>query len=380
MEYKDYYATLGVPRTATPAQIKKAFRSLARKHHPDVNKGDAVAERRFKDASEAHEVLADPEKKKLYDQLGANWESYQRAGAAGAAGGGRDAGGRGAGDPFAGFAGFGGAGGRSAGAPGGVRFEFHGDPEDLAGFSDFFRTFFAGGAAPGGAGFASGGGGGSTGSGAGGGPGRAGRASSAQDASLEEMLAGLGGARFEVDGQSPARLRQDAEADAEISLEEAFHGTQRRVEIEGRRLDIKVPRGVDTGRRIRVSGKVGSGPDAGDLYLRVKVQPHPVFMRSGVDLRRELRLTLGEALFGGEVPVQTLKGRVLLNIPAGTQNGRVLRLKAQGMPRFGAAEGDPPTGDMLVTVRVVLPTDLDDEAKGVGRHFIELARQPDPRG
>jgi len=359
MEYKDYYATLGVPRTATPAQIKKAFRSLARKHHPDVNKGDAVAERRFKDASEAHEVLADPEKKKLYDQLGADWESYQRAGAAGAAGGGRDAGGRGAGDPFAGFAGFGGAGGRSAGAPGGVRFEFHGDPEDLAGFSDFFRTFFAGGAAPGGGGFASAAGG-PTGSRAGGGPRGAGRVASAQDASLEEMLAGFRGAGFEVDGHRPPMPRQDAEAEAEISLEEAFHGTQRRVEIEGRRLDVRIPRGVDTGRRIRLSGKAGSGPDAGDLYLRVKVKPHPVFARSGAELRRDLRLTLGEALFGGEVRVQTLKGRVLLNIPAGTQNGRTFRLKAQGMPRFGAADGDPPAGDMLVTVRVILPTDLDE--------------------
>jgi len=368
MEYKDYYATLGVPRTATPAQIKKAFRSLARKHHPDVNKGDAVAERRFKDASEAHEVLADPEKKKLYDQLGADWESYQRAGA-GAAGGARGAGG----DPFAGFAGFpGGAGGRSAGGPGGVRFEYHGDPEDLAGFSDFFRTFFAGGAAPGGA--ASG-------------PSRShggarrqpGRVASAPEGTLEDMLAGFRGGGFEVDGRPPPQLRQDAEAEAEISLEESFHGTQRRVEIEGRRLEVRIPRGVDTGRRIRLSGKAGSGPDAGDLYLRVKVQPHPVFTRSGTDLRRELRLALGEALFGGEVPVQTLKGRVLLNIPAGTQNGRLFRLKGQGMPRFGAAEGDPPAGDMLVTVRVLLPTDLDEEAKEAGQRFTELARQPDPR-
>ncbi len=136
---------------------------------------------------------------------------------------------------------------------------------------------------------------------------------------------------------------------------------------------------MDTGRRIRLSGKAGSGPDAGDLYLRVKVQPHPVFTRSGTELRRELRLALGEALFGGEVPVQTLKGRVLLNIPVGTQNGRIFRLKGQGMPGFGGADGDPPAGDMLVTVRVILPTDLDEEAEVAGRRFIELARQLDPR-
>src|SRR5690349_21654411 len=133
MEYRDYYATLGVPRTATQADIKKAFRKAARQHHPDVNKGDAQAEQKFKEVSEANEVLSDPEKRKLYDQLGSNWNAYQSGGAP-----------RGSsqGNPFAGFGGFNpGAGG------GGVRFEFHGNPEDLDGFSDFFRTFFAGGMA-----------------------------------------------------------------------------------------------------------------------------------------------------------------------------------------------------------------------------------------
>src|SRR5438270_4812457 len=131
MDYRDYYATLGVPRTASQADIKKAFRKLARQHHPDVNKGDATAEKRFKEVSEANEVLSDPEKRKLYDQLGSNWQAYQQAGA----GAGQP------GSPFAGFQGF------SSGGPG-VRFEYSGNPEDLAGFSDFFRTFFAGGASP----------------------------------------------------------------------------------------------------------------------------------------------------------------------------------------------------------------------------------------
>src|SRR5918996_2003017 len=134
MEYRDYYAALGVPRNASQAEIKKAYRKLARQHHPDVNKGDAAAERRFKEVNEANAVLGDPEKRKAYNQLGADWEMYQRAGA----GSGR------AGNPFAGFTGFRGG----AGSPGGVRFEYHGDPEDLAGFSEFFRTFFAGGASP----------------------------------------------------------------------------------------------------------------------------------------------------------------------------------------------------------------------------------------
>src|SRR6188768_977219 len=132
MEYRDYYASLGVPRTASPAEIKKAFRKLARQHHPDVNKGDAKAEQRFKEISEANEVLSDPERRKLYDQLGSNWQSYQNAGQ-GARGG--------TGSPFGGF-------GASPGFnpnAGGVRFEYRGNAEDLAGFSDFFRTFFAGG-------------------------------------------------------------------------------------------------------------------------------------------------------------------------------------------------------------------------------------------
>ena len=123
MEYRDYYATLGVARDASPADIKKAFRKLARANHPDLNKGDAAAEARFKEINEAHEVLSDPQKRKAYDQLGANWEQVQHAGRGGA-------------DPFAGFAGFGGAGGP------GVRFEYRGNAEDVAGFSDFFQTFF----------------------------------------------------------------------------------------------------------------------------------------------------------------------------------------------------------------------------------------------
>src|SRR6266550_9341600 len=132
MEYRDYYATLGVPRSANQADIKKAYRKLARQHHPDVNKGDAQAEERFKEVSEANEVLSDPEKRKLYDQLGSNWQAYQHAGA----GTGQP------GNPFAGFQGYG------SGGPGGVRFEYRGNPEDMAGFSDFFRTFFAGGTSP----------------------------------------------------------------------------------------------------------------------------------------------------------------------------------------------------------------------------------------
>ncbi|MGI8533413.1 MAG: DnaJ C-terminal domain-containing protein [Candidatus Limnocylindrales bacterium] len=369
MEYKDYYAALGVPRTASAAEIKKQFRKLARQHHPDVNKGDAAAERRFKEVSEANQVLSDPEKRKLYDRMGADWEAYQRASAGGGAA---------QGDPFEGFRQYaGGAGGPGGTAgPGGIRFEYHGDPEDLAGFSDFFRTFFGGGAAP---------------------PGRAASRGAAGTrtrvrtaSSLEDLMGGLGGRQVDLDGLggpsygSPgaggrSALRADAQAEATISLEEAFHGTQRRVEIDGRRLDVRIPRGVDTGRRIRLTGKAGSGPDAGDLYVRVTVAPHPDFTREGTNLRRDVPVTLAEAMLGAEVAVRSLKGRVLLRIPAGTQNGRTFRLKSQGMPRFAAADGEAPAGDLLARVNVVLPDGLSDEAQERFKAFTELVDQPDPR-
>ncbi|HVM29212.1 MAG TPA: J domain-containing protein [Candidatus Limnocylindrales bacterium] len=355
MEYRDYYAALGVPRSASQADIKKAFRKLARQHHPDVNKGNPEAERRFKEISEAHEVLGDPEKRKLYDQLGANWQAYQQAGAAG----GRP------GEPFAGFQG--------SGGPGGVRFEFRGNPEDLEGFSDFFRTFFGGGESPFGAGsfrqpgdFAEAGGFAQSGGGS------QGRAASG---SLEDILAGLGGTEFgrENNGRRTATRRRSAlEAEAEVSLEEVATGSSRRLEMEGRRIEVTIPPGVADGQRIRFSGV---GPEGSDVYLKVRVRSHPVFVREGADLRREVPVTLHEALLGGEVPVHTLGGRVLLRIPAETQNGRTFRLAGQGLPRF-RGEG---RGDLYAKVRVVLPTGLSSEARAAAEAFLELADQPDPR-
>ncbi|MFI5254655.1 MAG: DnaJ domain-containing protein, partial [Candidatus Limnocylindrales bacterium] len=282
MEYKDYYKILGVPREASAAEIKKAFRRLARKHHPDVNKGDPAAEQRFKEINEANEVLADPQKRKAYDALGADWETYQRAGAGGG------------GDPFAAW-----SGGQ---APGGIRFEYRGNAEDIAGFSDFFRTFFGAGA-----------GGAMPGAQAGGVRGRTRTATAGLD--FDSVLAELGldgTGRAAGGGRVATAPRQDVQADVEVSLEEAYHGTSRLIDIDGRRLEVKIPRGVDSGRRIRLSGKAGSGPNAGHLYLQVKVGEHPVFTRKGTDLYREVPVTLAEAMLGAEVRVGTLKGRVLL--------------------------------------------------------------------
>ena len=354
MDYKDYYAVLGVPRTASQSEIKKAFRKLAREHHPDTKPDDANAERRFKEVNEAHAVLSDKDKRALYDRLGADWEAYARAGATAGAGA-RAAGGAG-GSPFTGFSGFGGPGGN-------VRYEFH-TTGDAGEFSDFFQAFFGGASQPVREPT---------------GPGRGRRPTGG--ATFEEILAEMGlnadggvaaGASRAPSAGRTAPARPTAEAVADITLEEAFHGTSRLVDVDGKRLEVTIPKGADTGSRIRLTGKA---PGGGDLYVVVKQQPHRTFKRRGADLERELPLTLGEALLGAEVPVRTLKGRVLLTIPAGTQTGRTFRLKGQGMPRF-RADG---YGDLYAKAKVILPTDLSDDARAAAEQLIRLADQPDPR-
>jgi curved DNA-binding protein len=358
MEYRDYYQTLGVPRSATPAEIKKAFRKLARELHPDRNPGDKAAERKFKDLNEANEVLSDPEKRKQYDLLGANWEQYQRAGGGGRSG--TDP--FGPGGPFANFN-FGGAGGAGGGQN--VRYEFRSADAGGAGFSDFFRMFFGGAAAGAQAGRGAAGGG----------------VNGANGANFDEILAQMGG--MPNGGAAPrqtqrshetthARPKDELEAPAEMSLEESFHGTTRLVEVEGKRYAVSIPRGIDTGGRVRLAGK---GPKGRDVVVTVTVRPHDVYTRRGADLERELPVTLREALLGGEVPVTTLKGRLLLTIPAGTQTGKTIRLTGQGMPKL-KGEG---AGDLYVKVRVVLPTALDADAKAAAASFLDLVHQPDPR-
>src|SRR5437868_6596736 len=220
MEYRDYYATLGVPRNASQADIKKAFRKAARQHHPDTNKGNAAAEHKFKEVNEANEVLSDPEKRKLYDQLGSDWQNYQRAGA-GAAGG------AGGGNPFAGF----GGGGFSGAGSGGVRFEYRGNAEDLAGFSDFFRTFFGGRGGSGGAEEA--------------GEGRTRtRTGTGRSQSIEDLLADMGQPAGGTGRAAPQRL----EAQAEVTLEEVASGTKRLLDVDGKRIEVTIPKGVSNGQ------------------------------------------------------------------------------------------------------------------------------------
>jgi curved DNA-binding protein len=348
MDYQDYYQTLGVPRTASQAEIKKAFRKLAREHHPDAKPGDAAAEQRFKEINEANEVLSDPEKRKKYDTLGANWDRLNRAGA-GAAG---------AGNPFAGFS--------QSGQSGNVRYEFRTSSAGGGDFSDFFRMFFSEGADA--AADPTG-------------PGRGRRPTGGQ--SFEDILRDMGidGAsvgRGDAPRQAPgARAGRPvhlatAEAVAEITLEEAFHGTTRRVEVQGKRLEVTIPRGADNGTRVKLTGQGpgrrrprGRRPHAAPSDL----QPPRRGPRAGAaDHARRGAPRRG-------VPVTTLKGKVLLRIPAGTQNGRIFRLKGQGMPVLRKDD----VGDILAKVRVVLPTNLGPEAEEAARRFIDLVDQPDPR-
>lgn len=370
-EFQDYYRTLGVPRTATAAEIKKAFRKLARESHPDKHPGDKAAEKRFKSINEANAVLSDAGKRAKYDQFGKDWEAYARAGA-GAAGGG---GGRdpfGPGSPFAGFGGFrtagGGSGNGGGTGPGGVRFEFRSARPGGGGgaaFSDFFHMMFDDEA---------------------GASGEPERFAGAGGESIDELLSRLGmsGAGSPGPGagtnQGPGATRPrmraaptpPVEVTAEIALEESFHGTSRIVELDGRRLEVSIPRGAGTGNRVKLTGK---GPGGRDLVVVIRQKPHAVFTRRGNDLEREVPVTLREALLGDEVPVATLKGRVLLKVPAGTQNGRTFRLKGQGMPAF---KGET-TGDLLARIRVVLPNDLSEEARAAATTLTDLIDQPDPR-
>ncbi len=306
--FKDYYAILGVPRTATDKEIRTAFRKLARQHHPDVNQGDKAAEDKFKEINEANEVLGDPEKRKKYDELGPRWQEYEQWERAGKPGP----------NPFS----------------GGDQFGYRTvSPEELEGmfgnrapFSDFFQQFFGG--------------------------------------EAEMPSAGRGRRRV-------ARRGADVEGDAEIGLEEAYTGSPLTVDMSSadgpRRVEVKIPAGIHDGARVRASGQGSAGRNGGprgDLFIRVHIRPHPVFTRTGNDLAVRVPTPLATAIAGGTVQVPTLRGTTAqLSIPAGTQNGSRLRLRGLGMPHL---HGDG-AGDILATVDVRLPhpppADLVDWAK-----------------
>ena len=306
MEFKDYYKILGVPKTATEADIKRAYRKLARKHHPDLNPGDKAAEATFKEVNEANEVLGDPGKRRKYDELGANWRAYEQA-PAGAPGG-----------PADWNAQFGGGG--SEGAT--YRTMSVEEMREMFGtddpFSDFFHTFFGGTAA--------------------------GRERAAR----------------------PRRGR-DLEQPVELTLEEAYHGATRRLVMQdgknSRTVEVRIPAGVSDGARVRVAGEgePSSNGKAGDLFLIVRLLPHPRFERRGQDLHVHVPLPVTTAVLGGEVPVPSLSGSTLrLKIPETTPGGRVFRLRGHGMPLVGRPDT---RGDLYATVDLQIPSRLSAEER-----------------
>jgi curved DNA-binding protein len=314
MEYKDYYEILGVPKNADQKQIKSAYRSLARQHHPDKNRDDLGAEEKLKAINEAYEVLGSPENRARYDRLGRNYHRYQQMG----------------GNPsefdFSQWF-------RPGGSGGGA----HVDLGDLfggrsgTGFSDFFETIFGSGGAR--------------------------RATGRQ----ENMFG----------RQSQSRSR-DIERAVEVSLEEAYHGTTRAIGQNGERFMAKIPAGAKTGMKIRLRGKGKSGPSgSGDLFLVVQVKAHPTFTREDHNLRVNVAVDAPTAVLGGSVTVPTLAGPVSLTIPAGTQGGQTFRLAGKGMPRLRSKE---PPGDLLASVQIRIPKQLGSEERALYEQLSRIAK------
>lgn len=310
VKFQDYYEILGVDRNASEDEIKRAYRKLARKYHPDVNK-DKGAEEKFKQINEAHEVLKDPEKRKLYDQLGSDWQ------------GGQDF------KPPPGWENV--HFGYRTGS-GTETFDFGGS------FSDFFETLF--------------------------------------------------GARMGGGGRASARpgswvMRgQDQEAEIEIDLESAYHGTTRTLTLQGQEIDpqgqvratlqniqVKIPPGVTDGTRIRLAGKGGEGMGGGppgDLYLRVHIEPHPRFTLDDHNLQTEVPIAPWEAALGATVQLKTMDGTVNLKIPSGSQSGQKLRMRGKGLPKKGGQRGD-----LVARLKIVVPKNLTAKEREL---FAEMAK------
>jgi curved DNA-binding protein len=345
-KYQDYYQTLGVARTASAEEIQRAYRKLAREYHPDVNKSPE-AERKFKELSEAYEVLKDEQKRKLYDQLGSNWKAGQdfdpsRAGGAGGAGG------WGAGRARTWSS------SRGHHAPGG--FEGTGD------FSEFFESLF-GGHGVGGVGFG------------GMGAGAAGSGGSMHDFDLEEFTrqASRGGGASAAHGRARRpRQGQTHEVELTISLADAFHRATREVALRTtdaqgatstRTYQVKIPAGVEDGSVIRLGGQGGAGShggEAGDLHLRIRFAPDPVFRREpgSQNLVVTLPISPWEAALGAKLPVRTLDSDVLITIPPGSQSGQKLRIRGKGLPN---KSGDH--ADLLVELKIVVPRSLSADER-----------------
>lgn len=300
MEYKDYYKILGVEKTATQDEIKKAYRKLAMKHHPDRNAGNKSSEEKFKEITEANEVLSDPEKRKKYDTLGSNWNQYRNTGGQGF-------------DNF--YTHFG--GGRRQ-PDSGSSYEFNGNINDLfggmgGGFSDFFESFF-------------------------------------------------GGSGREYSGRTQQQKTAiDVEANMNVTLEDVFAGSEKQISVEGKKLKIKINPGTKNGQRLRLKGlgrsKTADGTK-GDLYLNIHILQHPFYEIKNNDLYYNLDVDLYKAVLGGKENIRTLDGKTVnINIPEGTESEKILRLKGLGLIN------ESMRGDLFVNIHVTIPKDLNKEEK-----------------
>ncbi len=298
MEYKDYYKILGVDKHASQAEIKKAYRKLAVKYHPDKNPGNKETESRFKEINEAHEVLSKPEKRKKYDELGENWNRFKQGGAYSGN------------NPFAGF-------GRQQGQ------SFYSD-EDLndvfggfgsSGFSDFFEAFFG----------------------------------------SRERSRGSGG-RAENSGYKG----QDFQAELPLSLEEAYHGTGKVIQLQDEKIRVTIKPGAYDGQVLRIKGKGKGTGDPGNLMVTIRLLPHRSFERIGNDLKVQHQISLFDAVLGGETKVKTMDGKIKIRIPAGTKNNKTLRVKGKGMPVYSKPNQ---SGDLLVQLQVQIPEKLTPTQK-----------------
>ncbi len=327
VKFKDYYEILGIPRTSSAEDIKKTYRKLARKYHPDLNKS-AGAEARFKEIGEAYEVLSDPNKRSRYDQLGRNWQ---------------------AGQDF-----------RPPPHSGGSPFEFHGTSggrgfrgQDMGEFSDFFEMLF--------------------------GQNQGGRPSRGAPSNMWGA-----GEEFTPQGQ-------DHEAEISITLEEACHGSTKNISLQITNQDprvraqpqtktyqVKIPAGISEGARIRLAGQGGpaqGGGTAGDLYLTIHIEPHPIFRIDGNNLEIDCLLAPWEAALGAKVSIPTLQGQAFITIPPGTESGQRLRLRGKGMPQKRGVE----PGDLVAVIRIIVPKQMSPREKSL---FEELAKISNfnPRG
>lgn len=314
MEYQDYYKVLGVDKKASQDEIKKAYRKLAVRYHPDKNVGNKEAEEKFKRINEANEVLSDPEKRKKYDMLGENWNRFQQQGQ----------GAPGNGEQFDFNRDFGGGSGS---------YHFEGDLNDLFGNaggseSDFFEAFF-------------------------------GR---------------QGGRRGQA--RSAAQFRgHDYESETEFSLEESYHGANRVIQVHDEKLRISIKPGAYDGQLLRIKGKgaPGSNKDQrGDLYVRIRVKPHPIFTRRGDDLYAIEKIDLYKAVLGGDKVIETLSGKIKVKIPPGSQNGTSIRIKGKGMP---VADKAGMYGDLYLQLQVLIPKELSKEEQELFEKLRDMRRE-----